>query len=135
MEYQEFEIEFSRVFDAAGSGLSTDELRAETERLRTLVDRMPEGDRERAGWDIAMLDDLLEHEDGPPPSAEMIEALKAYSAAVSDEGTLAQRITRAEKGIEEIDRIADEADPEEQLSIGSLNESLHMLVGALKGSG
>ncbi|MFC5267416.1 hypothetical protein ACFPJ1_35325 [Kribbella qitaiheensis] len=67
MEYQEFEIEFSRVFDATGSGLSTDELRAETERLRTLVDRAVAGDRERAGWDIAMLDDLLEHEDGPLP--------------------------------------------------------------------
>ncbi|MFC5267415.1 hypothetical protein ACFPJ1_35320 [Kribbella qitaiheensis] len=65
----------------------------------------------------------------------MIEALKAYSAAVSDKGTLEQRIARAEKGIEEIDRIADEADPEEQLSIGSLNESLYMLVGALKGGG
>jgi hypothetical protein len=53
---------------------------------------------------------------------------------VTDGGTLEQRITRAEKGIEEIDRIADAADPEEQLSIGNLDESLYMLVGALKGT-
>jgi hypothetical protein len=79
VEYQEFEIEFSRVFDAAGSGLSTEELRAETERLRVLVDRVVADERERAGWDIAMMDDLLEHEDGPPPSPKMLEALRAYS--------------------------------------------------------
>ena len=101
--------------------------------MRALAGGVVARDRERAGWDVAMLDDLLEHEDGPSPSADMVKALKAYSAAVSDEGTVEERVARAAKGIEEIERIAEVADPEEELSIGSLNESLYLLVGALKG--
>jgi hypothetical protein len=133
MDYDQFDADFTRVYDAAGAGLSTEDLKAEIERLQRVAEGIENAaDRERAGHDIAMLEDLVAHDDDPPPSPAMIEAFGAYKAAILDEGTVAERIARAEKGIEEIERIADRADPEEELSIGGMAETLHMLIGSLR---
>jgi len=136
MDYDQFDAEYQRVVEASNAGLSAEGLRAEIERLRQLSEGIDDPtDRESAGHDIAILEDLVAHDDDPPPSPTMVEAFKAYKAAVLDEGTAEERIARAEKGIEEIERIADSAGPEDELSIGGMTESLHMLIGALRPDG
>lgn len=135
MNYGEFEADFQRVYEAAGDGLSTGALKAEILRLRQLSETI-EDPRERAnaGHDIAMLDHLVAHDDDPEPSAIMLEAFGAYRRASAMGGTSAERIARAETGIEEIERIADRAVPDEQTSMAGLNESLHMLITSFEPS-
>ncbi|TCN39344.1 hypothetical protein EV644_107316 [Kribbella orskensis] len=82
-----------------------------------------------------MLESVLALEPGPGPSAAVLAADEAYWRATASDGTAAERIARAEAGIEQIGRIAMTAYPDEQSDIRQLNESLHLLVGALKGSG
>lgn len=136
MEYEQFYAEYTRVVEAVMTGLSLEELTVEVGRLRQLADGVDDlADREEAGHAVAMLESVLTLEPGPAPSAAVLAANEAHSRATASDGTAAERIARAEAGIEEIGRIARTADPDEQSDIGQLNESLHMLVGALKGSG
>jgi HEAT repeat protein len=129
MTYEEFEADFQRVHEAAGDGLSTPALQAEILRLRQLAETIEDPrQRENAGYDIAMLDDLVAHDDDPAPSALMVEASGVYRRATAMDGTPAERIARAEAGIEEIERIADRAVGNEQASIAGLNETLSMLI-------
>lgn len=132
MNYEAFEVDFQRVYQAAGDGLNTGVLRAEIVRLRQLSESIedPRG-RENAGHDIAMLDDLVAHDD-TPYSAARVEAFGAYQAATAEGGTAAERIARAERGIKEIERIAETADPDESESIAGVTESLHLLIDSLR---
>ncbi|WBQ05085.1 hypothetical protein [Kribbella sp. CA-293567] len=134
MNYQQFDAEYRQVLEASKAGLSTAGLQAEIDRLRALVDGIEDpADRQDAADDIAMLDDLVTRDDTPRPrSVARSEAFAAYQAATSKEGTPAERIARAERGIEEIERIVAAADPAESDSIAGLTESLHMLIGALR---
>jgi hypothetical protein len=136
MEYEQFYAEYARVVEAVMAGLSLEPLTVEVGRLRQLADGVDDlADREEAGHAGAMLESVLALEPGPAPSAAVLAADEAYSRATASDGTAAERIARAEAGIEEIGRIAMTADPDEQSDIRQLNESLHLLVGALKGSG
>ncbi|MEV8377034.1 hypothetical protein AB0P21_30110 [Kribbella sp. NPDC056861] len=133
MDYDQFDIEFRRVHKAAGGGMSKKLLQAQIGRLRRLAETIEDPRaRENAGYDIAMLDDLLAHDEDPPQSALMTEAFDVYRKAAANSGSTADRIARVEAGIEDIEHIADRAPVDEQLSIGSLNESLYMLISALR---
>jgi hypothetical protein len=134
MDYQQFDAEYRKVLEASKAGLSTAGLQAEIDRLRSLVDSIEDSaDRQDATDDLTILDDLVTRDDAPQPySAARTEAFAAYQAATSKEGTPAERIARAERGIEEIERIAEAADPAESESIAGVTESLYMLIGALR---
>ncbi|MFC5267418.1 hypothetical protein ACFPJ1_35335 [Kribbella qitaiheensis] len=133
MDYDQFDAEYQRVVEAAQSDLSTEALRVEVQRLRQLSAQVEDpDDREEAGHAVAMLENVLSTDPGPPPSEAVLAANQAYADATSSDGTPAERIARAEAGITEIARIARTADPEEESSILQFNESLHMLIGALE---
>jgi hypothetical protein len=66
-----------------------------------------------------------------PVSPTVEAANQLYVEAAREGGTPTERIERVQRGIEEIGRIADQADPDDQPSIYGLNESLYMLVSAL----
>jgi hypothetical protein len=133
VEYDEFDAEYNRVVEAVKAGLSTVALVAEIERLRALADGIDdESGRKDAGYDLAVLEDLLAHDDAEQPSEVTKQARAAYAEATRYDGTAAERIARAEAGIEKLGRIAAGADPEEREAITGLNESLDMLIGALR---
>jgi hypothetical protein len=135
MEYEQFYTEYERVVEAAITGLGLEALTVEVRRLRLLADGVVDlDDRGEAGHVVAMLERVLTLEPGPAPSAAVLAANEAYSRATASDGTAAERIARAEAGIEEIGRIARAADPDKQSDIRQMNESLYTLVGALKGT-
>jgi hypothetical protein len=137
MEYEQLYAEYSRVVEAVQAGLGLEALTVEVGRLRLLADGVVDlADREEeAGHAVAVLESALSLEPEPAPSVAVLAADAAYARATAGDGTEPERIARAEAGIEEIGRIATTADPDEQSAIRQLNESLCMLVGALKGGG
>jgi hypothetical protein len=131
--HDQFDAEYQRVVQAAQSELSTEALRVEVQRLRQLAAQLEDpDDREEAGHAVAMLENVVAPDPCPRPSEAVLAANQAYADATSSDGTPAERITRAEAGIREIARIARTADPDEEGSILQFNESLYMLIGALK---
>jgi hypothetical protein len=76
--------EFERVHEAAGDGRSAAALQAKILRLRGLAEAIEDPrERENAGHDIALLDDLLTHDDDLPLTAARVEANAAYQAATT----------------------------------------------------
>ena len=133
LDYEQFDSEYRRVLEAAGRGAGDAELRTEIERLRGLSEELGDpADRTEAGFDIQMLEDILSAPPQEPASPAVEAANQAYVEAVREGGTPAERIERVQRGIEEISRIAVQAEPDDQPSIYGLNESLYMLVGALQ---
>jgi hypothetical protein len=133
VKYDEFDAEYNRVVESVEAGLSTAALAAEVERLRVLADGIDdESGRKEAGYDLAMLEDLLAHDDTAEPSEVTQRARAAYAEATRYDGTPSERIARAETGIQQLTSIAATADPEEQEAISGLTESLDMLIGALR---
>ncbi|NIK55057.1 hypothetical protein [Kribbella shirazensis] len=132
MNYDDFDAEYRRVLGIADE-LPTDALAREIERLRVLAGGLADvADRRRAGNGIAMLDDILGYDEQPAASPAMAEAERAHALASADGGTDEERIARAEAGMAEISRIAQTADPSERTAILALNESLYMLILALR---
>jgi hypothetical protein len=132
MEYDDFDVEYRRVLDGA-AGLSAEALAAEIDRLRGLAAQITDpADRRDADNEIASLANVLSVGDLPPSSPAEIEAGRVHSRAIADGGTPEERIARAQAGMAEISRIAAAADPAERSGIIELNESLAMLVLALK---
>lgn len=133
MEFEQFDVEYRRVLEAVERGVGAIELRPEIERLRNLSGELTDpADRADAGHDLEMLEDLLATPPAEPVSPVLAAANQAYADAVREGGTQAERIERVQRGIEELGRIADRADPDDRTSIYGLNESLYMLVSALQ---
>ena len=93
------------------------------------------GDRKAAGFDIQMLEDIVDAPSAEPVSVVMQAMNAAYRLAVRYDGTSAERIKRVRRGIDELGRHAQGADPDDQEQIYGLNESLCMLLSALQGGG
>jgi hypothetical protein len=130
MEYVDFEAEYQQVVHLLRGDRSG--LTAAIERLKELATGIEdEDDREEAGWDIVALEDAIEKsKDEEPPSEAILQARKAYAEAVRDDGTVAERLARAEEGARVLTRMS--ATPDEELAIGALSHTLDMLIGALR---
>jgi hypothetical protein len=75
----------------------------------------------------------FEAEISPDSQARMARAVDAVNAAGADDGTVAERIARAEAGIAAVTAIADESpDRSERHAILSLSETLVTLIAALR---
>jgi hypothetical protein len=101
-------------------------------RLRAAVPTVePAAKRQTAG-------ELLDHwaaETAPEAVDRMNRAVAALGRAERDDGTVAERVARAEAGIAEIGRIAAEApDPGERSALNGLTETLARLADALRRS-
>jgi hypothetical protein len=132
MDYEQFDGEFRRVLDCAAR-LSSAELSAEIERLRGLAAQIADPrDRRDAENDIASLASVLSVRELPPSTPAEIEAGRVHSRAIAGGGTPEDRIARAEAGMAEISRIAGAVDPSEKAGILELNESLYLVVTALR---
>ena len=131
MDYDQFDAEYGRLLDAAGS-LSPAALAAEVDQLRALVDSIPSPtDQEAARLLMSSLDDALAVS-VPELSAAMTEAVQVHTRARTAQGTPLERIEQLRAGIDAIGRIADTAEPAEQGTILNLNESLYLLVESLE---
>jgi hypothetical protein len=130
-----FEAEYQKVFDRAFSG-DLDDLAfaVEIERLWALARTVDDDDdRRMAGNDVAGLESALKYGGGSLSEAESAAAV-ALARAGDTAGSPADRIARAEAGMNEIARIADQARTyEEKQAILEMNESLAMLVSSLRG--
>lgn len=134
MDYDQFRAEYDPVFDVLDAERLPDWLPAAIKRLKDLAATIEDpSDRRSAENDIAGIEGVLaEASDGPPISPAMMAAIRIHTEAGASNGTPAERIARAEAGMAEIARIADNAPRTEQASILELNESLYMLILALE---
>jgi hypothetical protein len=109
-------------------------LPAAIERLRVLAASIEdEDDRAEAGWDVVALEDAIEKgKDEAPPTEIIMRARAAYSEAVRDDGTMAERLARAEEGMRALERLSPGATPDEKAAIGDYEHTLHMHIGALR---
>lgn len=131
MEYAEFEAEYQQVVLMLRGDRSG--LPAAIERLRESAASIEdEDDREEAGWEIVALEDALAQGPGEPPTEVVLQMREAFAEADSNEGTLAERLARAEEGIRALERISANATVDEKREIGALSHTLHMLAGALR---
>jgi hypothetical protein len=133
MEYAEFEAEYQQVVHLLRGDRSG--LPAAIERLKELATGIEdEDDREEAGWDIVALEDSIEkgkREPDEPPSEVILQARRIYAEANRDDGTTAERLVRAQEGVQALERL-EVATPEEEQAIGALEHTLMMLIGALR---
>ena len=131
MDFDQFDVDYSRTIDAAGT-MDSAALAAEIVRLRVLADTLTDpADRRDAANLIATLEDVLSY-DTEPLSTPMAEAIRVLAAAGTVDGTPAERVERAKAGMAEIARISAAADRDEQAAILDMNESLAMLIDALE---
>jgi hypothetical protein len=101
-------------------------------RIAALRDELPQIEPDkRADAEYALRS--FEAEISPDSQSRMARAVDAVSAAGADDGTVAERIARAEVGIAVVTAIADESpDRSERHAILSLNETLATLIEALR---
>ncbi|GAA1528519.1 hypothetical protein [Kribbella lupini] len=110
MEYEEFDAERMRVVRAWGVEITDAEvLAAEALRLRELAETVEgERDRDRARRYLVAVDQLVEGARTPTDPA-LVRASEVLQRAADPAGTPDERRARAEAGMAEIGRIADEA--------------------------
>ena len=131
MDFATFDVEYDEVL---GRGLSMPpaEFAVEVERLRALADEVEPGpDRENAHRLVSKLDTILARHQ-PAASEAMTRAIQVHRRARNAHGTLQERIDQLHTGMDEIGRIADGVDREEQGQIRHLTESLGMLAESLQ---
>jgi regulator of protease activity HflC (stomatin/prohibitin superfamily) len=132
MEYADFETEYKRVFEAILNGRRDRDLSADIARLQALAERIDdEDDREDARLEVAGIEDAIAHGPGEPPSEVILQAREAYAEASGYDGTVAERLARAEEGMQALERISAGATPDEKAAIGALEHTLQMLIGGL----
>ncbi|WP_460667033.1 hypothetical protein [Kribbella swartbergensis] len=134
MEYEEFFGRYKRAHEDWTFGrLDRDDAAAELERLRAIVPSIEPSDRRQTA------EYLLEqwaNETSPEAEDRMARAGAVLARAGSGDGTVAERKARAEAGIAEITRIADETvDVGERFAILGMNETLAKLIDVLERSG
>ncbi|MFI5691928.1 hypothetical protein ACIA58_08820 [Kribbella sp. NPDC051586] len=133
MEYAEFEVEYKRVADSIIEGRRDTDLTAEIPRLRALAEQIDdEDDRHLADSVLAGIEDIIAREPGEPPSEIILQAREAFAEGDRNEGTVAERLARAEEAVRALSRIAANGTPDEQREIGALEHTLQMLIGALR---
>ena len=131
MEYADFEVEYKRVSEGILEGRRYSDLAAELPRLHALAEQIDdEDDRDDALLEVAGIEDAIAHGPGEPPSEAIMHAREVYAEAVRDDGTAAERLARAEKGVRRLMQMS--ATPEEEQAIGALEHTLRMLAGALR---
>jgi hypothetical protein len=134
VDYDEFDAERMRIVRAWGVEITDPEaLAAEAGRLRELAGTVAgERDRERALGHLVAVDQLVEDARTPVDEA-LVRASEVLQRAADPTGTPAERRARAEAGMAEIGRIADQAS-----SVGvrdavlDLNESLAEIIDVLE---
>ncbi|MEV8377033.1 hypothetical protein AB0P21_30105 [Kribbella sp. NPDC056861] len=132
MDYDEFKADYQRVFDSIDNQ-PAGHFAPDLARLKAKAAAIESPkDRRTAENQIATIEDVLAYDDEPPLSPAMADAIRAHTRASAGDGTNQERIARAEAGMAEIGRIAEAADPAEQASILTMNESLYMLIMALE---
>ncbi|MFC6161534.1 hypothetical protein [Kribbella jiaozuonensis] len=132
MEYAEFEVEYKQVADIILNGRNGADLTADIARLRALANQIDdEDDRDDALLEVSGIEVAIAHGPGEPPSEVILEARRIYAEADRDDGTTAERLARAEQGVQALERL-EAATPEEEQAIGSLEHTLVMLIGALR---
>ncbi|MFF0266462.1 hypothetical protein [Kribbella sp. NPDC004536] len=132
MEYAEFEVEYKRVSELIMSGHSDQIQPADIARLRELAAQIDdEDDREDALLEISGTEHVLANRSDERPSELLMHARTIYAEAERNDGTDAERLARAEKGIEALMGI-ENATPEEAGAIGSMEHVLRMLADALR---
>ncbi|NIK55058.1 hypothetical protein [Kribbella shirazensis] len=132
MEYAEFEAEYKRVSEVILNGRGGRDLTADVARLRVLAAQIDdEDDREDALLEVSGIEYVLAQGPGEPPTENILQARKAYAEADRNDGTPAERLARAEQGIQALMRIQN-ATPDEKAAIGSMEHTLRMLAGALR---
>lgn len=132
MEYAEFEVEYKQVADVILNGRSGADLTADIARLRALAEQIDdEDDRDDALLEVSGIELAIAHGPGEPPSEVIMEARRIYAEAEREDGTTAERLARAEEGVQALERL-EAATPEEEQAIGSLEHTLVMLIGALR---
>jgi hypothetical protein len=132
MEYAEFEVEYKRLTELIMNGRTKQIQPADITRLQALAAQIDdEDDREVADLEVAGIEDVLVNYSGERPSELLMHARSIYAEANRNDGTDAERLARAEKGIEALMRI-ENATPEEAGAIGSMEHVLRMLADALR---
>ncbi|MFC0624951.1 hypothetical protein [Kribbella deserti] len=136
MAYDEFRTEYDAVMEACLSAqLDMNGLAVELDRLRGLAATLSPTDQAQAATDLQSLDEILTMARETPytDSPAYNEANRIFALANADDGTPAERITRAQEGIQQLRAIADRsADQQEQYAILRLTEPLAMLIDALQ---
>jgi phytoene/squalene synthetase len=124
--------EFNLQFDVARDVISAshgESLAQEQERLRELVARMEEKEREWATDVINSLPELTRP--SPPPSALMLEAMEIQRQAASRRGSRDEMVAALKDARKRIWAIADNAASEEGPAIRGLTRTLDHLEDAL----
>ena len=131
MRYDEFLTQYHRAHhDWSFGGMNATEAADLIAALRAELPALEPADMRRDAEDILR---LFAAEISPEAQERMARAVSALSAAGADDGTLAERIARAEAGIAAITAIADESPHRsERHAILSLNETLFTLIEALR---
>ncbi|WP_328989799.1 hypothetical protein OG394_26540 [Kribbella sp. NBC_01245] len=136
MAYDEFRTEYDAVLEACLSArLDMDGLAVELDRLRGIAAALSPDEQTQAATDLQSLDEILTMARQTPysDSPAYNEANRVFGLANSDDGTPAERIARAEEGIQQLRAIADRgADQQENYAIMRLTEPLAMLIDALR---
>ena len=131
MDYAEFEVEYQRVSQLIISGPGDQDLSADIAHLHELVTRIDdEDDRENAHFEVLGLEDALSHGPGDAPSEITLQARRVFTEANRNDGTVAERLARAEEGVRALSRMSGTR--EEEQAIGALSHTLDMLIGALR---
>ncbi|MET9269828.1 hypothetical protein [Kribbella sp. NPDC003557] len=133
MEYAEFKPEYKRVFEVILNGRGDRDLTADVARLHALAAQIDdEDDREDALLEVTGIESILAREPAEPPSEIIVLAREVYAEAVRDDGTVAERLARAEEGMRALERLSPGANPDEKVAIGDYEHTLHMQIGALR---
>jgi hypothetical protein len=133
MEYAEFEVEYRRVYEAILNGRRGPDLTGEVARLSALAAQIDdEDDREDAYLEVSIVESAAARGPAEPPSEVILQAREAYAEAVRDDGTMAERLARAEEGMRALERLSPGANSDEKQAIGDYEHTLHMHIGALR---
>ena len=130
MLYDEFLAQYKPAhFDWSFGRINTTEAAS---RIAALRGELPELEPDkRADAEYAL--NSFAAEISPESQARMARAVDAVNAAGADDGSVAERIARAEAGIAAVTAIAEESpDRSERHAILSLNETLVTLIEALR---
>lgn len=131
VQYEEFVAQYKRTHRDWGSGIiDTAAAAAEIARLRSILPVL-EPSAKRASAEYAL--DQFADEISPESQDRMARAVTAIAVASAEDGTVEERLARAEEDLRAVTRIADEtSNDDERHAILSMNEMLGMLIMSLR---
>jgi hypothetical protein len=130
VQYDEFLAQYKQAhFDWSFGRINTAEVASRIAALRAELAGLEPDKRVDAEYAL----NSFAAEISPESQARMARAVDAVNAAGADDGTIAERIARAEAGIAAVTAIAEESpDRSERHAILSLNETLVTLIETLR---